>query len=116
MKLVRCIAIGAAVMVLSSAAAAPAATDKQGKEELVTLYLVSFAADRCGFPMTARQADAVDREAKALAKRMNLSEDQTDMLYSDADVAFEKQGPKACDRNGSFAKTYKEILQKLTGP
>jgi hypothetical protein len=37
------------------------------------------------------------------------------MLYSDADVAFEKEGPKACDRNGSFAKMYKEMLQKLTG-
>jgi len=114
MKLVRCLAMFAG-LVLSGAVAAPAVTDKQGKEELVNLYLISFAADRCGFPMTTRQADAVDRESKALAKRMNLSEDQADLLYSDADVAFEKQGPKACDRNGSFAKMYKETLQKLTG-
>jgi hypothetical protein len=77
---------------------------------------MSVAADRCGFPMTARQADSVDRAVKTLADRLRLREDQIDALYSDADVAFEKQGPKACDRTGSFAKLYKETLQKLTGP
>jgi hypothetical protein len=115
MKLVRHIVLCAGLTVLSSAVAAPTVADKQGRENIVNLYLISFAADRCGFPMTAKQADAVDREVKALAQRMNLSEDQTDGLYSDADVAFEKQGPKVCDRDGSFAKMYKDTLQKLTG-
>jgi hypothetical protein len=115
MKLVRYIVLGAALTTLSSAFAAPSMADKEGKENIVDLYLISVAADRCGFPMTAKQTDAVDREVKALAQRMNLSEDQNDVLYSEADMAFEKQGPKVCDRDGSFAKMYKAILQKLTG-
>jgi tRNA U34 5-carboxymethylaminomethyl modifying enzyme MnmG/GidA len=115
MKLVRYIVVGAGLAVLPAAAAAPAVVEKQGRENIVNLYLVSVAADRCGFAMTAKQVDAVDREVKALAQRMNLSEDQNDVLYSEADMAFEKQGPKVCDRDGSFAKMYKEILQKLTG-
>jgi hypothetical protein len=115
MKLVGYIVLCFGFTVLSSAVAAPAAGDKQGKENIINLYLVTVAADRCGFPMTAKQADAVDREVKTLAQRMNLSEDQNDALYSEADVAFEKQGPKVCDREGSFAKMYKDTLQKLTG-
>ncbi len=116
MKLVCRIVICAVLAMSASAIAAPAETDKQRKDNLVTLYLLSLAADRCGFPMTAQQADTVDRTAKSLAESLKLSERQADAVYSDADVAFEKQGTRACDRNGSFAKTYKETLQKLTGP
>jgi hypothetical protein len=115
MKFIHRIVVGAALAAVSSAVAAPAETDKERKDNLVTLYLLSVAADRCGFPMTAKQAATVDRTAKSLAESLRLREDQTDAFYSDADVAFENQGSKACDRNGPFAKLYNETLQKLTG-
>jgi hypothetical protein len=116
MKVVRCLVLYAAVTVTSAAVASPAESGKQGKDELLTLYLISVAADRCGFAMTAKQADAIDRETKELAERLKLKAWETDALYSEADVQFEKQGPGACDRNGRFAKGFKETLQRLTGP
>jgi hypothetical protein len=116
MKFVRSILLCAAFAGVSSMVAARAETDKERKEDLVTLYLMSVAAERCGFPMTAKQAATVERTEKLLAERLRLREDQTDEIYSDADVAFEKEGPKACDRNGGFAKVYNETLQKLVSP
>jgi hypothetical protein len=111
-----CGIVACVVLAASNAGAAPAETDKERKDNLLTLYMISLAADRCGFPMTSRQADTVDRTVKSLAADLKLTERQTDAVYSDADVALEKQGPKACDRDGNFAKLYKETLQKLTGP
>jgi hypothetical protein len=104
----------AAVCAVSAAAASPA-QNKAGKDELLTLYLLSVAADRCGFPMTAKQADAIDREVKALVERMKLGARENDAVYSEADIAFEKQGSAACDRNGNFAKGFRQTLQSLTG-
>lgn len=116
MKLVRCITLGVAMVAASSVIASPAETGKMGKDDLVMLYLLSVAADRCGFAMSARQSDAIDRAARSLAESLKLGTSQTNALYSEADIAFEKQGPTACDRNGSFAKTFRETLQKMTGP
>lgn len=105
-----------AAVVAATTAAAFSPENKAGREELLTLYLMAVAADRCGFAMTARQADALDREAKALVEKMRLGQRENDAVYSEADVAFERQGPAACDRNGSFAKGFRYTLQKLTGP
>jgi hypothetical protein len=116
MKFVAGVAVCAALATLAGAVAAPADTEKERKEYLLTLYLISLAADRCGFPMTRRQSDALDRATEALAESLKLRDWQTDAIFSEADIAFEKQGPKACDRNGGFARIYKETLQKLTGP
>ncbi len=66
--------------------------------------------------MSARQADTIDREIKALAEKLKLHARETDALYSEADVKFEQQGAKACDRNGNFAKGFRQTLQRLTGP
>ncbi len=114
MKLVRGLAFIAVLSAASAATAAP--PDKNGKDGLLTLYLLSVAADRCGFPMSARQADAIDREAKALVEKMKLGARENDAIYSEADMTFERQGPKACDRNGDFAKGFRQVLQRVTGP
>ena len=105
-----------AAMLGVSTAAIPAEPNKGDKEELLTLYLLSVAADRCGFPMTGRQADIIDSEAKALAEKLKLGSRENDAVYSEADATFERQGPAACDRNGNFAKGFQRTLQKLTGP
>jgi hypothetical protein len=106
----------ACAIMASSALAAPPGGGRERKDDLVTLYMISLAADRCGFPMTSQQADSIDRTAKALSANLKLNERQNDAAYSEADAALEKEGPKACERGGSFAKLYKETLQKLTGP
>jgi hypothetical protein len=116
MKVVHCVAFCVALAATSVAVASPTESSKASKDELLTLYLLSVAADRCGFPITAKQADMIDRETKALAERLKLRARETTALYSEADVKFEQQGPKACDRNGNFAKGFKETLRKLTGP
>lgn len=113
MKLARSLVVIAAVAATSAATASPA--EKAEKEELLTLYLLSVAADRCGFPMTAKQSDAIDRDAKALVEKLKLGANETDAVYSEADVTFEKQGPAACDRNGNFAKGFRQTLQRVTG-
>jgi hypothetical protein len=113
MKLVRSLVVIAAVAATSAAAASPA--EKAEKEELLTLYLLSVAADRCAFPMTARQLDAIDRETKALVEKLKLDANENDAVYSEADVKFEKQGPAACDRNSNFAKGFLQTLQRVTG-
>ena len=114
MKVVRCLVLYAAM--IATTASASQVESKPAKDELVTLYLLSVAADRCGFPMTARQADMIDRETKALVEKLKLRSRENNALYSEADIQFEKQGPKACDRNGGFAKGFKDTLQRLTGP
>lgn len=116
MNVVRYIMLCAAIAATSNAAAAPPEPGGATKDELIALYLLQLAADRCGFPMTSKQADAVDRAAGALSAKLKLRANQTDALYSEVDIVFEKQGPNACDRNGSFAKGYRETLQKMTGP
>ena len=114
MNVVRSLVLVAALGAASAAAASPA-ENKAGKEELLTLYLLSVAADRCGFPMTTRQADMIDREVEALVAKMKLRQRENDAVYSEADVAFVQQGPAACDRNGNFAEGFRQTLQRLTG-
>lgn len=86
------------------------------KDDLLTLYLISISADRCGFAMTAKQTDIIERETRELAEKLKLQAWETDALYSEADVKFEKQGAKACDRNSPFAKGFSETLKRFTGP
>jgi hypothetical protein len=114
MRLVWSFFLAAALANASVASAAPEES-KPGKEDLVTLYLLNVAADRCGFPVTNTQADRIDEEAQVLVEKLKLGPKDNDALYSEADIAFEKQGPKACDRNGPFARGFRQTLQKLTG-
>jgi hypothetical protein len=116
MRLIFCMTLCGAMISASSVMARPAEKEKSGKRDLVTLYLLSVAAERCGFAMTARQADAIDRAARSLAESLKFGTRQANAMYSAADIAFEKQGPAACDRNGSFAKEFRETLHKMTGP
>jgi len=115
MKLVLGLIVGAAAT-LTWASAASAADNRAERKELLTLYLLSVAADRCGFSMTSRQADAVDRDIKMLVQKLKLRQRDNDAIYSEADSTFERQGAAACDRNGSFAKGFRETLQRLSGP
>jgi hypothetical protein len=114
MSFVRSLVVLAA-LAASSTAAASHAENKAGKDELLTLYLLSVAAERCGFPMSAKQADIIDREVKALVEKLKLRTRENNSIYS-ADVAFERRGAAACDRNGNFVKDFRQTLERLTGP
>lgn len=113
MKTAPTLALFAVMSAASIATASP--LEKQAKEDLVTLYLVSIAADRCAFPMTAKQADVLEGASKALAEKLKLRARENDALYSEADIRFEQQGPGACDRSGDFAKGFRQMLQQITG-
>lgn len=113
MKRVLSLVIAASIAAATGASAGP---EKSDKDELLTLYLLTVAADRCAFAMSAKQADAIDREAKILVEKMKLGARENDAIYSEADVAFEKQGPSACDRNGKFAKGFQLNLKRVTSP
>jgi hypothetical protein len=115
MKFVMSLVVIAAVAAASVASAAPT-ENKAVKDELLNLYVLSIAADRCGFPMTNRQSDVLDRETKTLAEKLKMGSDEADAVYSEADITFEKKGHAACDRSGDFAKGFSQTLQKLTGP
>jgi hypothetical protein len=115
MKLVASLLVAALVATAWPATAAPEER-KNDKDELLTLYLLSIAADRCAFPMTARQADAIEQGARALVDKMKLGARENDAVYSEADVTFERQGRSACDRNGTFAKGFRRTLQRVTSP
>jgi hypothetical protein len=47
---------------------------------------------------------------------LKLRTRENNAIYSAADVAFERRGAAACDRNGSFAKDFRQTLERLTGP
>ncbi|HEX2512874.1 MAG TPA: hypothetical protein VHK44_09805 [Xanthobacteraceae bacterium] len=115
MKIVPSLLVIAALAASWATVASPA-ENKTGKDELLTLYLLSVAADRCGFAISAKQADMIDREAKALVAKLRLGARENNAIYSKADIAFERQGPAACDRNGAFAQRFRQTLQSLTGP
>jgi hypothetical protein len=66
--------------------------------------------------MSTKQADVIDYEAKAMVGKLKLGSGQDNAISSEADIAFERQGPGACDRNGGFAKGFRRTLQRWTGP
>jgi hypothetical protein len=94
---------------------AASSLDEAAKNDLVNLYVMSIAADRCGFAMTTRQADTLERATQMLAHRLKLRPRQNDALYSEADVRFEQYGHEACDRSSDFAKGFRQTLKTLTG-
>lgn len=57
----------------------------------------------------------IDYEAKAMVWKLKLGSVE-DNAISEADVAFERQRPAACDRDGGFANGFRQTLQRWTGP
>jgi hypothetical protein len=107
------------LMILFVLATVPTVTsaaevDKKHRDELMNLYLISVGADRCGFAMSAREADAVEKNTNDLVKTMRLGEKEADEVYSEADLAFQKKMPKACERDGDFARFYRDTLHKVS--
>jgi hypothetical protein len=81
------------LMILFVLATVPTVTsaaevDKKHRDELMNLYLISVGADRCGFAMSAKEADAVEKNTNDLVKTMRLGEKEADEVYSEADLAF----------------------------
>ena len=48
--------------------------------------------------------------------KLKLGARENNATYSRANVALERHGPAAFDRNGAFAKAFPQTLQRLTGP
>jgi hypothetical protein len=94
------------------ATGAQAQADKE-RRELMELYFASIAADRCDFPLSEPEADAIIRAATALQKKLNLKDDAADVLYEEVETAFEAKLPDACKKDGDAAKAFQEVLAKI---
>jgi hypothetical protein len=57
----------------------------------------------------------IDYEAKAMVWKLKLGSGE-DNAISEAAVAFERQRPAACDRDGGFGNSFRRTLQRWTGP
>jgi hypothetical protein len=93
--------------------ACPASAQDAGRAELMQLYLASIVADRCEFPLTELEADAIQRAAIAIQKKLKLSDQAADDLFSEVEAGFEKKLPDACKKDGDLAKGYQQVLERL---
>lgn len=103
----------AGLLVLFAATAAASAQADQDKRELMTLYFASIAADRCDFPLSEIEGDALGQAAAALQKKLGLKDEAADILYEEVEVKFEKALPDACKKDGEAFKTYEQVLAQI---
>jgi hypothetical protein len=66
--------------------------------------------------MRTKQADVIDYETKAMVWKLKLGSVEDNAISSEADVAFERQRPAACNRDGGFANGFRQTLHRWTGP
>ncbi len=83
---------------------------EEDRRELMALYFASIAADRCDFPLSEADADKLIQAANALQKKLGLKDEQADVLYEEVEVAFEKQLPDACKKDGEASKSYERVI------
>ncbi len=100
----------AALCGLMTGAFAQADADRR---ELMELYFASIAADRCDFPLSEPEADAIIRAATALQKKMNLKDAAADVIYEEVVTAFESKLPDACKKDGEAAKSFQQVLERI---
>ncbi len=92
---------------------APAA--EGGEESLRTLYRIALSAEMCGFPIAARQADALGKAMNRALSETGLEGDAADQVYRDVDAALEAEGwDKVCQENGAWARSYRALLAANT--
>jgi hypothetical protein len=92
----------------------PASPEGKMRGELVQLYLASIAADRCEFPITEPDADALIQAALGLQKKLKLNDEAADALYEEVETAFESKLPDACKKDGEIAKSFAEVMARIT--
>jgi len=98
----------------SAPKAAPAGPEAKLRGELVQLYLASIAADRCEFPITETDADALIQAALGLQKRLKLTDEAADAFYEEVETAFEGKLPDACKKDGEIAKSFTEVMARIS--
>lgn len=108
MKRLRAIAACASLLL-----ALPVMAQDAERAELMQLYLASVVADRCEFPLSELEADAIQRASIALQKKLKLSDQAADDLFTEVELGFEKKLPDACKKDGEFAKGYEQVLERL---
>lgn len=91
----------------------PVSPDGKLRGELVQLYLASIAADRCEFPITETDADALIQAALGLQKKLKLSDEAADAFYEEVEMAFEGKLPDACKKDGDIAKSFAEVMARI---
>lgn len=101
----------AAALASMALAGSPAIGADGRRAELALLFRIAIAADRCGFDMSIREADAVELAADRLAA--DLARGEADAIYARVESGFDAHKAATCNPAGDFARTYRETLGRL---
>ncbi|TBW39286.1 hypothetical protein EYW49_07300 [Siculibacillus lacustris] len=104
-----------ALLVVALSDGRPVRAADPSEDTLRTLYRIALSAEMCGFPIAARQADALGVAMNRAIADMGLDDDAVEGLYQRIDREFEAEGwDKICAENGTWARGYRSLLAATT--
>lgn len=103
----------AALGLAATLGVAPAgAATGEPKDKLSLLYRVALSAEVCGFPVSNRQSERIGREMDAALAKLNLSDEESDALYSGVETAMEREGwDSLCANDSAWSKEFRQVVQ-----
>jgi hypothetical protein len=102
---------GLACLSIVALAPRPSLAADGSEDTLRTLYRVALSAEMCGFPIAAKQADALGKALNRAIADLGLDDDGVEALYQKIDGEFEAEGWEAiCAENGDWARGYRRLL------
>lgn len=85
------------------------------KDTLSLLYRVALSAEICGFPVSEKQSERIGHQMDAFLAKLNLSDEESDALYTGVEAAMEREGwDQICSKDSAWAKEFKQALQVYT--
>jgi hypothetical protein len=103
--------LGLACFALVTVRPAVVGAGDSAEDNLRTLYRIALSAEMCGFPIAAREADALGKAMNREIADLGLDDDGVDALYRRIDGEFEAEGwDGICAENGDWARGYRRRL------
>ena len=100
----------ASVVALSMAMPTHAQTQKEIKEMVEGLYVVSIAIDACDLDLTKDQENRLDYWTEWGEKKLNIADRKLDKTYADLEKAVEQDKRAFCKEMSPVAK---QVLRDL---
>jgi hypothetical protein len=106
---------GLACLSIVALGSRPALAADGAEDTLRTLYRVALSAEMCGFPIGAKQADALGKAMNRTIADLGLDDDGVEALYRTIDGEFEAEGWETiCAEDGDWARGYRRLLAAVT--